>query len=380
MHAVVASARRRRTPACTGLHEGKNKGHILGTIVHTRFLPPEERARWVTFVAESPDGGVHALPAYLEALCNVTGSSFRILCAERDGGIVGGIALFEQGSRLGKFVSPRLLLRYNGILLAHESGSPAQRTASQLHTLMALEEALAKLPYPRMQFRCRSTLTDLRVFAERGWTLQPGWTYVVELGDMAAAWSRMHKDQRRLVQRCGENGLQVTVDGDFEAFHDLHVQTHRRKGAPLYLPRDSFRDFVETLQRQGLARLFHARLPSGQIVASQLVLTGPHPVTHTIAAATDARALKSGVSAFLRWKVFEFLADAGYRANDLTGAGLDPVTRFKSQLGGELALCLRVSRSDRFAFRAGEFALDLVRRTKSSLARARTGTDEHPHE
>ncbi|HEY3521255.1 MAG TPA: GNAT family N-acetyltransferase [Rhodanobacteraceae bacterium] len=360
----------------------ENKRHILSTTVHARFLPPEEHARWAAFVADSPDGGVHALPAYLEALCDATtGSSYRILCAERDGRIAGGIALFEQGSRFGQFVSPRLLLRYNGILLArHEASSPAQRTAWQLHTMTALEEALAKLPYPRLQFRCRSTLTDLRVFANRGWTLQPGWTYVVELADMAAAWSRMHKDQRRLVQRCGEHGVQVTADGDFDAFHDLHVETHRRKGAPLYLPHDRFRDFVEALQRKGLARLFHARLPSGQIIASQLVLTGPHPVTHTIAAATAADALKSGVSAFLRWKVFEFLAGAGYRANDLTGAGLDPVTRFKSQLGGELALCLRVSRPDRSGFRAGEFARDLVQRMKSGFTRKRDATDEHSNE
>jgi hypothetical protein len=362
-----------------------DKGHILGTTVHARFLPPEEHVRWAAFVADSPDGGVHALPEYLDALCSATGSSYRILCGERDGRIAGGIALFEQASRAGKFVSPRLLLRYNGILLAREPGSPAQRTASQLHTLTALEEVLAGLPYPRMQFRCRSTLGDLRVFAERGWDLQPSWTYVVDLADMAAAWSRMHKDQRRLVQRCREAGLEVTADGDFDGFYDLHEQTHRRKGAPLYLPRDRFRDFVELLQRKGLARLFHARLPSGRIAASQLVLTGPHPVTHTIAAATDADALKSGVSAFLRWKVFEFLAGAGYRANDLTGAGLDPVTRFKSQLGGELVICLRVSRPDLLGFRAREFAWDTLRRLKSALRpRAMEQTnirmDEHPHE
>lgn len=320
------------------------------------------------------------MPAYLEALCDAAGGTYRILCAEHDGRITGGIALFEQTSRLGTIVSPRLLLRYNGILLADGAGSPAQRTAAQLHTLAALEEALAKLAYPRLQFRCRSTLTDLRVFAERGWSLQPSWTYVVELADLAAAWSRMHKDQRRLVQRCTEHGLQMTASEDFDVFHDLHVQTHRRKGAPLYLPHDRFRGFVETLQRNGLARLFHARLPSGRIVASQLVLTGPHPVTHTVAAATDAEALRSGVSAFLRWKVFEFLAGAGYRANDLTGAGLDSVTRFKGQLGGELALCLRVSRPDRLGFRAGEFALGLARRMKSGLTFARGRTEESPHE
>jgi hypothetical protein len=52
-----------------------------------------------------------------------------------------------------------------------------------------------------------------------------------------------------------------------------------------------------------------------------------------------------GASAFLRWRAFESLAQAGYAANDLTDASLNPVTRFKSQLGGELRATLSVSKT-----------------------------------
>ena len=63
-------------------------------------------------------------------------------------------------------------------------------------------------------------------------------------------------------------------------------------------------------------------------------------VSHTVSAAADADHLRMGATAFLRWKVLESLSALGYKANDLTDAALNPVTHFKSQLGGNLETCL----------------------------------------
>ena len=172
-----------------------------------------------------------------------------------------------------------------------------------------------------------------------------------------------------MVARCKEQGLTVTADDDFDAFHRLHVQTHDRKRAPVYLPRDAFRVFIDQLRAKQLCRLYHARLPDGRVVASQLVLLGPHPVSHSVCAASDAEFLTLGASAFLRWQVFEDLARAGYQANDLTDAALNPVTHFKSQLGGDLALSLMVARPASVSWRIGELAASLPMRMKRRMLR-----------
>lgn len=59
-------------------------------------------------------------------------------------------------------------------------------------------------------------------------------------------------------------------------------------------------------------------------------------MSHTVAAAFDAEYMQLGATAFLRWNAFEHLSRLGYEANDLTDATLNPVTHFKSQLGGDL--------------------------------------------
>ncbi len=345
----------------------------MASATTTRFLAPDEHPRWSALVEQSPDGSPYSLPAYLDALCAATGGRYRILVAEREHELVGGIALYEEHGRFGRIVSPRLLLYYNGLVRKpHPTRTPGQEGAWQVQTLAALEQALRPLEAARLRVKSRAGVSDLRMFRER-WQVQPTYTYVVSLGDMEDAWKRVDKNLRRLVSRCEAHGLVLTVDdGDFDAFHRLHEQTHRRKGAPLYLEREAFRHFYAALRERGLAHLYHARAPDGRVAASQLVLAG-HPVTHTVSAATDADFLNLGASAFLRWKAFEHLAQAGYAANDLTDAALNPVSAFKAQLGGELQVNLEFWRRDAAALRAWEAfrrgGAAIKRRLRTAVAR-----------
>jgi hypothetical protein len=150
----------------------------------------------------------------------------------------------------------------------------------------------------------------------------------------------MEQNLRRLVERCGRQGIVVAEDEDFASFFRMHHETLGRKGAAIYLPEAPFTRYYRRLRGAGLMRLYHARLPGGETVGAQLVLADRHPVAHTVGAASDPSHLKLGATAYLRYKVFEDLARRGYRANDLTDAALNAVTHFKAQLGGDLELCL----------------------------------------
>ncbi len=348
-----------------------------------RTLPESEFPSWNDLIAGSAEGSVYAAPEYLEALCGAAGGSFRVFVAERGGEIQGGIALYERSSRPGTFVAPRLLLYYNGpVLRTFETHYPSQQTARRNEILEALREELAGRGYGRIAFRCRSPLTDVRVFLARGWTSRPQYSYVVPLEDLAALRGRMEQNLRRLVDRCGAQGLTITEDDDFESFFRMHSQVHDRKGAALYLPKAAFQRYFERIRAQRLGRLFHARLPSGESISTQLVLLGPHPVSHTVSAAADAAHLKLGATAFLRWGVFERLAALGSTANDLTDAALNPVTHFKAQLGGDLVACHLLEAPDSPPFRRQrrleEFRRFLRRRAAGLARRFRRAPASEP--
>jgi hypothetical protein len=305
--------------------------------VTIEVLPETRYAEWNQLVAGSAEGSVYSTPEHLDALCAAAGGRYRILVARRGDELAGGIALYERDSVFGRYVAPRLLLYYNGIVLQRgETKYPSVETSRRLKTLAALAEALATAGYGRVELRNTGALSDVRPFLARGWRARPSYSYVVPITDLAAAWARVEQNLRRLVTRCAEHGLVVTDDDDFDSFFTLHAATMERKDAAVYLPRPAFAAFVTRLLPPRLCRLFHVRTTDGRVVASQLVLLGAHPVSHTVSAAADPEFNKLGVSAYLRWKAFEALSALGYRGNDLTDAALNPVTHFKSQLGGDL--------------------------------------------
>ncbi|HKI82745.1 MAG TPA: GNAT family N-acetyltransferase [Candidatus Krumholzibacteria bacterium] len=324
----------------------------------TRALEPAEYPDWEKFVAESPDGSIYSLPSYLEVLCAATGARYRILAVFRDGVIVGGVALYVSSSPVGNYVAPRFLLYYNGLVLARSSSKyPSQRTSLSLHIMDALESALQKEGYAHLRLHSRATISDVRPFLAKGWSARPSFSYVVDLSDIESARNRIERNFRRLIKRCEQDGIVMSQDDDFESFFALHDEIHRRKGVPLYLREPRYREYYLKLRERSLCKLFHARLPQGQSIASQLVLLGPHPISHTVCAGAAEEYLKTGASVFLRWKACEALAADGYEGNDLTDAELNPVTRFKSQLGAELKLSFMLHRQDAVGWRVRNAAL-----------------------
>lgn len=321
-----------------------------------RFLADADYAAWNRLVADSPEGSPYSTSSYLAALCEATGGRFRILAVARGGELLGGVALYEERLPIGTRVSSRVLLYYNGLVLRpHATTYPSLGSARRTEVLAALELGLARGGYVAVSLKNRSPFNDARVFLARGWSVLPSYTYVAPLRDLGQLWKRVEQNLRRLVGRCEREQLRLSVDDDFDSFFRLHRLALERRAVSPYLPGPVFHRFFERLKAGGLARLYHARLRDGRSVSAQLVLAGPHPVSHTVSAATDAEHLRLGATAFLRWKVFEDLARRGCTANDLTDAALGPVTHFKSQLGGDLELCLVVSRETRL-YRAWRWA------------------------
>ena len=342
-----------------------------------RELAPSEYDRWDRLVVEAPEGSIYNTAPYLRALCESTGGTFRILSAAKGGELLGGVALYEESSRWGTVVSPRLLLYYNGLVIRPiDSQYPSLRARRRLDIQRALETTLSQRGYARLCLKSCSPLRDVRVFQQCGWKVLPTYTYVVPLTDIPALWKRMDQNLRRLVRRCETQGIIVSEDDDFESFFRMHLDVHCRKGAPLYLQKPEFERYFRQLKARDLCWLYQARLPDGRSIAAQLVLTGPHAVSHTVIAASDGEFLSMGASAYLRWKAFEALADLGYSANDLTDAALNPVSRFKSQLGADLQLCLQMARPDHagIRFRDGiQGAIRIAGRLRRLPGRVRRG-------
>lgn len=235
--------------------------------------------------------------------------------------------------------------------------------------MTAIADALRRGRYGSVALRCRSSITDVRPFLAAGWSAKPGYTYVVAIDDLDASWSRMEHNLRRLVQRCEKEGYTITDSSDFDSFYRLHAATMARRELASYLSGPAFRQYFELLRERNLCRLFNAQLSDGRVAATQLVLLGPGRVCHTVAAAAHPEFVPSGVNAFLRWKSFQAMRSLGYQGNDLTNAGLDEVSHFKSQLGGALEVCFLLSSPESATFRIARGTQVTYRRMRAAGAK-----------
>lgn len=318
----------------------------MGSDVICRRLNADETETWLKLLAESPQGSVYANPAYLEILTRATGGSYSLLGVFRGSELVAGLPLYEQPITGGRSMANRLLLYYSGVVLKPLSTRyPSKATSKNLDSLDAIADWLIGAKYARVIMNHQGMI-DARPFLARQWTARPGYTYLVPIADLPTAWNRVDQNLRRLVDRCAQSGVTFSDDDDFESFFAMHLQTHERKGAPLYLPKERFAQYFREIRAAGIGRLYQARLADGRAVAGQIVLLGPAGRSYTVCAAADAEFLNIGTTPWLRWEAFKTLSAAGYTSNDLTDAALNEVTRFKAQLGGDLITNMIIQQPD----------------------------------
>src|SRR4051812_47723295 len=102
----------------------------------TYELKETEYGEWDAFVSQAPTGSIYSRTAYLDALSTATGGRFRVLGVRQGDNLFGGIGVYEETTRHGVVVSPRLLLYYNGpVVRQHETKYPSEQTARHLKTL-----------------------------------------------------------------------------------------------------------------------------------------------------------------------------------------------------------------------------------------------------
>lgn len=310
-----------------------------------RILREDEYARWDEFVMSTSTGCIYSTAQYLDALCSSAGGNFSVVAVESGETFQAGIALYETNSRWGKLISPRTLLPYNGFVLASSNTSYPSRRESAVHASQRhLSGYLESCSILNMTIRCRPPFYDVRTFVDRGWIARPTYTYVVPLGDLENQWGLVDRKIKSQIKKAQKMGYTIHESKDFESFFLHHHLAHEEKGFPVYMPRNNFQSFYETLNNRSLARIFQVISATGETVASQLVLCDATATCHIVAAGSDRKHDSDGVNALLRWGSFERLSAHGYSIVDLTDASLNSVSRFKSKFGAELRLSLALSR------------------------------------
>jgi hypothetical protein len=198
--------------------------------------------------------------------------AFPLVCltAEEHGRAVGALALAEVPGLLGRRRLVSLPFSYAAGPVA-ESGEIATQLIRRARELAEEKRA------GRLEIKQRQPLTEEPVPGLV--RVQHYSSYVLNTeGGEAAVWERLHASStRRGIRKAEKEGVAVTrgsSESDWLEMAQLEEATAHRHGVPAP-PRKFFLGACRTLQEDGLADLYLARLPGGGIAAGIVIWKGP---------------------------------------------------------------------------------------------------------
>jgi lipid II:glycine glycyltransferase (peptidoglycan interpeptide bridge formation enzyme) len=157
-------------------------------------------------------------------------------------------------------------------------------------------------------------------------------------GGEDAVWKRLHASStQRSIKKGKKSGIEIVEgsrESDWLAMAELEESTAHRHGLPAP-PRHFFLECCESLRKQGLASLYLARIPSGEIAAGIIVWTGPREWIYAFGASRPEH-LELRPNHVLIWEAMRRATHAGVTF-DLGRAAPEQegLVEFKTRWGGE---------------------------------------------
>ncbi len=254
----------------------------------------------------------------------------------KDTELIAGLTVYYKIKVGKKFAGHPILTPYNTILvksvLSAESVTDTDRALKFFEVLSSYLCNNYIYPY----FLLDTTIADTRAFQWSGWSVIPGYTYLVN-----PQTAIPDADVRRRAKRCMEEGFYISSDYNPDAFWTLLKSTAERQGIKKMISKEQLSELLNPVKQ--FLFMFSAYDKQQQMHASWIQMSCDDASIYNWNAASDATLLKQGGTPFLASSLLGEIKQRKYTAWDLCGADNPSVARFKSTLGGKLTPYFKVS-------------------------------------
>jgi hypothetical protein len=167
------------------------------------------------------------------------------------------------------------------------------------------------------------------------WRAKTATTPVLDVRDLSKLWDSFDRHARQRVRKAAGLGITAGESTAFGDFADLYTLTYERQGLAMPLSAGRIEEVVRRAVASGDARLFVARMSSGEPAAGLLVGYLGRRAWFVLAASHPMHR-KSDPVTFLWWHAMEQSAPVVSEI-DLVGHGVGSIDRFKASFSPRLA-------------------------------------------
>ncbi len=306
-------------------------------------LPDHEYAQWDEFVSQSPQGTFFHTTSWANILSRHFQRSYRILLIYRNNQPAAGCLAFEHKRYGQSLITPLALYPYSGPLFYRPQHEKPQKTISDYTKLNSTLIAYLNQVYPLWILDSSYLLTDLRAFQWAGCTIEPTYTYLLDLDDWQKMEERFSSSLRKKIRQAREMPFQIMTSTDPTEFIRLYLASYQRHGLTTLVPASTLYNLLPDLLALPQVKMYYLQLQN-QIVNSRIIVVDQHMIYDLLTGGTDEL---GQASAYLLSHIFESFCAHNFKVNFL-GADHPQIEQFKRSFGGQLVHGFRITRPLRF--------------------------------
>lgn len=310
-------------------------------------LPTHNYALWDEFVAQSPQGTFFQTTRWAEILSRHFQRPYRILSIYRNNQLAAGCLVFEH-KRCGKsLITPLALYPYSGPIFYKPQREKPQKTISDYTKLNSTLISYLDQAYPLWILESSYLLTDLRAFQWAGCTIEPAYTYILDLSDRDKMVQNFSSSLRKKIRQAAEMPFQVITAADPAEFIKLYLCSYQRHGMKALIPADTLGKLLPDLLALPQVKMYYLQLQN-QIVNGRIIVVDQNNIYDLLTGGADESGL---ASAYLLAHIFESFCGQNFQVNFL-GADHPQIEQFKRSFGGQLVHGFRIIRPLHFPLSA----------------------------
>ena len=174
---------------------------------------------------------------------------------------------------------------------------------------------------------------DMRIFQWYGYIVEPRYTYFI---DFPHDKQQMSNDVRRRINNCIKNNYIFERTNKLSDIYHCLTEPSRRKNINFYLTLNDLKVAAELIGDEHF-RAYITYTPKGEPACANILLHYPGCRSQGLLTGTTPEQLASGATQFTFQNVLDDLQKVGATGIDLTGATSREISRYKNDLGAQLA-------------------------------------------
>jgi hypothetical protein len=297
---------------------------------------------WNDYVSRSPQGTVFHQYAALEVLADHAGATVHPLMGFKGQEPVGVFPAFETSKGPIRMIfspPPDLRVSYLGPAMLNMAKLKQRKRDRRCKRFIGgCLDWLFEVVSPRYaHVRVSGGHDDLRPFKWNGWTVEPSYTYVVDLDtDAESLIKRFSSDGRSNVRNADEDSYTIEIGSQPEITQIVEQVRNRYESQGIFfgLTTEFVTDLYEALS-EGSLKPYTLRV-DGDFVGGMLVLDTGETVSRWQGGVRTDVDTDLPVNDLLDWRVMVDGIENGRSAYDLVGAEDERINEYKAKFNPEL--------------------------------------------